>query len=510
MALSMQKLIVIAVLTVGLLALSHGETSIKKAAQVGEIEIQTAIRLKPQLQTVAAAENQSAARDSVARHQAETAVTLLRRGQANIVWPLLRHSSDPSLRTFLIHGLGRMRAGPAVIIRRLDAERDVSARRALILSLGEFTGEQLSASQRLSLISKLLRWYRDDPDAGIHAAIDWLLRYGKQGETPRKLDWQQTDKLDVIDRELAGRPVGRRNWYVTKQGHTMIIIRGPVEFVMGAPEYEPGRTPDETQHRVRIPRSLSIANKEVTVAQFQRFLQANPTLEQRYQDPTKNPTRGSRVMQTFSPDDECPQIAMTWYEAAQYCNWLSKEEGIPESEWCYPTDLNQIRDGMELPRDYLRRTGYRMLTEAEWELASRADATTSRFYGYSEELLREYAWYSRNPPKSKSDPPDPNDPQRTWPVGQLKPNDFGLFDIYGNVWEWVQDRWQKYRSDNAVRGDMEDPVLKVVDAQARTRRGGSFSYEAAVMRSAHRGSPNAYFPMQRRDNVGFRVARTYR
>lgn len=506
----MQKLLVVTLLSVGLLALSQGETSIKDTAQVVGIERQTAAQLKQELQKEIPAENQVAARDSLAKQQAETAVKLLRLGRASLVWPLLRQSSDPSRRSYLIHGLGRIGVEPAVIIRRLDAERNVSARRALILSLGEFTGEQLPESLRRSLISKLLRWYRDDPDAGIHAAIDWLLRDGKQGEEPRKLDWQQTDTLNAIDKELTGRPAGRRNWYVAKQGHTMNIIRGPLEFVMGAPEYEPGRTPDETQHRVRIPRSLAIANKEVTVAQFQRFLEANPNLERRYQDPTKDPTRGSRVMQTFSPDDECPQIAMTWYEAAQYCNWLSKHEGIPESEWCYPADLNQIKDGMELPKDFLRRTGYRMLTEAEWEFACRAGATTSRFYGDSQELLEEYAWYSKNPPKSKSDPADPNDPKRTWPVGQLKPNDLGLFDMYGNVWEWGQDRRLEYPLGSAVHEDVEDLVLKVMNAQPRTRRGGSFSYEAAVMRSAHRGSPSGYPPMQRRDNVGFRVARTYR
>jgi formylglycine-generating enzyme required for sulfatase activity len=162
---------------------------------------------------------------------------------------------------------------------------------------------------------------------------------------------------------------------------------------------------------------------------------------------------------------------------------------------------------MELPNDYLRRSGYRLLTEAEWEYAARAGSTTARFYGLSEALLNEYAWYSRNPPKKRNDPVDPSDPQRTWPVGQLKPNDLGLFDVYGNVWEWTQDRMQQYQS--VTREDREDNVLLVSDKQARSRRGGGFPYEAAMMRSAARGTINA-FPMLRRDNVGFRIARTYR
>jgi formylglycine-generating enzyme required for sulfatase activity len=504
----MQNLLAIALLTVGLLTLFQDSTSTRNTTQVDGIEREIT-RLKQELQKAPPAENQVALRDSLAKQQAEAAVTLFRLGQASLVWPLLRHSPDPSRRTYLIHRWGRMSADPSVIIRRLEVERDVSARRALILSLGEFTGEQLRSAQRQPLTAKLIRWYRNDPDPGIHFAIDWLMRHARQGQAARKLDWRGAEALAQIDRELAGRRAARRNWYVTREGQTMVVVRGPVEFLMGSPDHEPGRMADEVRHRVRIPRSFAVASKEVTVDQFRRFLEANPEIKRRHTY-TEDPTRMARILERISPDGDGPQIAVTWYEAAQYCNWLSKQEGIPESEWSYPTDFNQIKDGMELPQDYLRRTGYRMLTEAEWEFSARAGATTSRFYGHSEELLEEYAWYSKNPPRRKSDPADPNDPQRTWPVGQLKPNDLGLFDTYGNVWEWGQDRWQEYRSDSAVHDDEEDIVLKVIDAQARTRRGGSFSYEAAVMRSAHRGAPNAYFPMQRRDNVGFRVARTYR
>jgi len=507
----MQQLLLITFIIAGLSVLP--EVYVESTTQVGKAESQAVTRLKQDLQKPMPAEDQVAERDALAKQQAEAAATLLRLGQADLVWPLFRHSPDPSRRSYLIHALGRAGVNPAVIIRRLETEKDASARRALILSLGDFTGEQLPALQRRPLVAKLLRWYRDDPDPGVHAAIDWLLRYGRQGERGRALDWQQKDALAGIDRELAGRPPERRDWYVTREGQTMVIVRGPLEFRMGSPAYEVGRvpasdSPDETLQLVRIPRSFAIANKEVTIGQFRRFLDANPEVKRRhaYAD---NPARMAQVLRQFSPEDDGPQIAVTWYEAAMYCNWLSKQDGLPESEWVYPTNFDEIKDGMELPKDYLHRMGYRLPTEAEWEYAARAGSTTARFYGNSEELLKEYAWYSANPPKKKGDPVDPHDPQRTWPVGQLKPNDLGLFDMYGNVWEWTQDRMQQYRSVNAVREDREDDVLQVTDAQACSRRGGGFPYEAAMMRSAERGTVNA-FPTLRRDNVGFRVARTYR
>jgi len=315
-----------------------------------------------------------------------------------------------------------------------------------------------------------------------------------------------------VENAPRDRALSNRESLRTPEGLTMTVIRGPVQFLMGSPVNEVGRnpasdSPDEAQHTARIARSYSISTHEVTVAQFRRFLDAHPEVESRH-GYTDDPSRMDKVMRQFSPDPDSPQIAVTWYEAAMFCNWLSQREGIPQSEWVYATKMEDIKHGMRMPEDYLRRTGYRLPTEPEWEYAARAGTSTSRFFGESDSLLGQYAWYSRNPPKRKSDPVDPNDPQRTTPVGRLKPNPYGLFDIYGNVWEWTQSRVLSYPAGR-IHNDDEDDMLIVSDTAARIRRGGGFPYEAAMMRSAARGTVTA-FPYLRRDNVGFRVARTIR
>lgn len=423
-------------------------------------------------------------RDRQARRQARAAVLLLQLGEPESLWALLPHRPDPSVRTHLLHELGPRGADATILINRLEMETDVSARRALILALGEFTGEQISSSQRERLVPSLLRWYRDDPDPGIHGAIDWLLRHGQQGDAPRKLDWQKREALDRIDLQLAGLPPSPRHWYVTaKYQLTMTVIRAPIEFIMGTPYTDlKDKNSNEAPHRVKVPRSYALATKEITVAQFRRFLDENPRVKARHS-----------YQKQSSPTDDGPILGVTWFQAAQFCNWLSQQEGLPRSEWCYP-DLEELGYGMELPADYLRRQGYRLPTEAEWEYACRAGATTSRFFGASEEMLKEYAWYSKTSNK------------RAYPVGQLKPNDFGLFDICGNAMEWCQDQGDDYQvAPNQDWIDREDAALRITRAQARVIRGGSFFYLGRSVRSAFRDYYRPDFPLL---YVGFRPART--
>jgi serine/threonine protein kinase/formylglycine-generating enzyme required for sulfatase activity len=417
-----------------------------------------------------------AARDALARRQAQAAVTLLRLERPERVWPLLRHGPDTRLRTFLIHLLSPLGADPEKVRQRLTEEPDLSVKRALILCLGGFGEDRFPAGARRLLAPELLRTYRDSPDPGLHSAAEWLLRR-----------WGHDADLRKIDVELAGKSQGARRWYVTREGHTLTVVPAGREFLMGSPFREPDRfAENETPHRRRIPRAFAIATKEVTVAQFRRFLEANPDVKAKH-----------AYLKKFSPDDDGPAINVTWYQAMQYCNWLSQQEGIPPEEWCYPP-IDQIKEGMELKKGYLERTGYRLPTEAEWEYACRAGAVTSRYYGSADGLLKEYAWYS---PVSRD--------ERTSPVGHFKPNDLGLFDTLGNVMEWCQDHALRYwpaRRGEAL-ADGEDADFVVTNAQPRALRGGSYYHHALNLRAASRLTTE---PSQSNPGVGLRVARTHR
>ena len=144
--------------------------------------------------------------------------------------------------------------------------------------------------------------------------------------------------------------------------------------------------------------------------------------------------------------------------------------------------------------NYLSLLGYRLPTEAETEYATRAGAETSGYYGETEELLPKYAWYNKNS-KAKSRP-----------VGTLKPNDLGLFDVQGNVFTWCQESFKPYppgKGDLATL-DQEDG-LAVSSGVSRALRGGSFDAQASYVRAASRISN---VPGFRAFDFGFRVART--
>lgn len=397
-------------------------------------------------------------------------------GREEAVWPLLRHSPDPTQRTRVIHGVDLVVITPEDVTAQMHCQDDLSVRRAMLLMAGELVGDPEQRASRWAelrradpLILELVRLYQDDPDPGIHAAAEWTLRR-----------YEQEAELARIDLPLMSTGVQNdHQWYVNSQGHTMVVVPGPAQFAMGSPNAERARAEDERLHNRRIPRSFSIASEETTVGQFQRFLRENP--------PVDRPEAG-----TFGPSLDMPHTSVTWYEAAAYCNWLSKEEGVPENQWCYVANAEgRYAAGMKVAPDYLYLRGYRLPTEAEWEYACRARATTTWYFGSMEIHLEQYAVFNVA---------DAGQPLR---VGIRKPNDFGLFDMHGNVTEWCQGLYGPYPDVREAQSAAEEAVA---DDRLRVLRGGSFNDPPSGVRCAARQKDP---PGTRSATIGFRVARSY-
>ena len=226
----------------------------------------------------------------------------------------------------------------------------------------------------------------------------------------------------------------------------------PGEFDTGSagegalPGTGPGQLPaDAARHRVRITRPYYAGIYEVTQAEYERVMGANP----------------SRLKGNLRPVED-----VNWHDAAEFCRRLS-----------------------EAPKERAVEAVYRLLTEAEWEHACRAGATARHHLGDDEETLGQYAWWAKN------------SSGRTQPVGQLRPNAFGLFDMYGNVWEWCAD----WHADEYVKSSAEDPTGPA-SGTSRVLRGGSWRTtfrDYAQSRTATSARPDA-----RSSAWGFRVGRT--
>jgi len=161
----------------------------------------------------------------------------------------------------------------------------------------------------------------------------------------------------------------------------------------------------------------------------------------------------------FEQDDRHPAVCISWEDAKAFAAWLSVKTG----------------------------RAYRLLTEGEWEYATRAGSNTRYSFGDDDGELPQYAWYGDN------------SGGRTHPVGEKKPNMFGLFDVHGNAWAWCQDAWHP-----TYAGAPSDGSAWLGDPSLRVLRGGTWHRTAPYLRSAFRLRIQ---PGLRYNDVGFRVAR---
>jgi formylglycine-generating enzyme required for sulfatase activity len=415
------------------------------------------------------------------RRQTNAAVAALRMGQPERLWDMISSRDDPGFRSRLIHSLKPMRVDPVSLTNRLRTERDPGIRRALILAVGEYGTD---ATLGAEVDRQLERCFREDPDPGVHAAARWTLR--QLGEHPLVLEIESEAALKSSLKESG--------WYVNRIGQTFAIVDGTEPFAVSSPASEAGREKHEPlQYQKHINRTYAIAAMEVTNAQlraafgdhsFWNDLKQNPGWKDRslffYAD-NANPYGSAEL------SDAAPAVGVNPAIAALYCNWLSRLEGIPEQQWCY--ELNE--SGEVLARTgFLELSGYRLPTDAEWERACRCGTKSARFFGDRSDGLDSYAWSVSNSPHGRK------------PVALLKPNQGGLFDIYGNVIEYCSHQ-SSGLPDDQPRYEVKY-ALSSVSELITPYRGGAHRDGPRWLRSAYQSSHHSYTAWE----TGFRPART--
>ncbi|NQT17667.1 MAG: SUMF1/EgtB/PvdO family nonheme iron enzyme [Planctomycetes bacterium] len=267
---------------------------------------------------------------------------------------------------------------------------------------------------------------------------------------------------------------------------TMVLIP-PGEFMMGSTAEEQVRFVEEAkasedeeavektlhempQHRVRITRPFALGRHEVTRGQFRQFVEAMG-----YKTEAEHDGKGGyghldgKLVQDprfvwsadpgFPQTDDHPVVNVSWNDAMVFCRWLSEKHGVK----------------------------YDLPTEAQWEYACRAGTTTLWHFGDSDTTLREYAWYYANAGG------------KTHPVGQLKPNAWGLYDMHGNAWEWCED-W--HGADSHAQALSSDPRGPTTGSR-RVYHSGGWGDRARLCQSAIRLDR---LPGYRYRRLGFRLA----
>ncbi len=230
----------------------------------------------------------------------------------------------------------------------------------------------------------------------------------------------------------------------------MVFIQGGV-FDMGS---NSGENDEKPVHSVEVS-SFYIGKYEVTNKEYKEY----------------KPDHSS-----YFSDDNYPVECVSWNDAIAYCNWLSDKEGLNR---CYSGSGDKIV--MDMTRD-----GYRLPTEAEWEYACRAGSKKEYYWGNS--IDGSYCWYSDNSGK------------KVHPVGQKKPNNFGLYDMSGNVWEWCWDWYGKSYYSGSPSSNPSGPS----SGSFHVVRGGCWNGNAGSCRLANR---NFNKPGYYDGGLGFRVVR---
>ncbi|MCA9064046.1 MAG: formylglycine-generating enzyme family protein [Planctomycetaceae bacterium] len=304
------------------------------------------------------------------------------------------------------------------------------------------------------------------------------------------------DRIPLVVKDSEAATETEMKPYTEKIEHTDLKIRMvPIpggSFVMGTPESEADSKPDERpQHEVQVA-PFWMASYEITWAEYEVWGErldeyrraafgTAATPRDKVADAVTRPTPPYTDMSFGMGKRKNPAISMTQHAARTYCKWLSAKTG----------------------------RYYRLPTEAEWEYACRAGTTTAWSFGDDPALLDEYAWYAGN-----SD-------GHYHPVGEKKPNPWGLYDMHGNVAEWVLDQYipDAYAKRATAQKPAVNPLEIPMTVYPRIVRGGGWDDEPDMLRSGVReGShedwkeqdpqiPQSIWYLTDAQGLGFRIVR---
>jgi formylglycine-generating enzyme required for sulfatase activity len=280
-----------------------------------------------------------------------------------------------------------------------------------------------------------------------HAMVKVAAPIGNDAQSTQDKSGAVLDKLSSNAPPLTVQnsiPVGPQNFETVIEdlgnGVILELVQLPAGgFLMGSSDdNSQGGDREKPQHFVNI-KAFAIGKYPITQAQYSMIIGQNSS--------------------KFSATPNNPVTLITKHDAQNFCQKLSQGTGKK----------------------------YRLPSEAEWEYACRAGTTTRYYFGNDGGQLGNYAWFRDN------------SNAQTHPVGEKKPNPWGLYDLYGNVWEWCEDRWH----DNYKGAPTEGIAwIKRGDAFASPLRGGCWKFDSGYCRSFSR---TRYDPGRRRDDTGFRV-----
>jgi len=345
------------------------------------------------------------------------------------LWSILKRADDETARSVMIHNLRKLEVPADLLVSKLRSESDFGVVSGLLLALGSY--EYPSLRNSTDIVRDICNQLRNNPDPGVHSAAEWLLRTWGHAALVDKT-------MQAIDLDLKNDPFAM-GWTQTPSGLTFAHVRASGESGVG--------------------RDLLVSMKEITIASHLKC------------------KGGKYINVEFGPSDDCPSNVVLWHEAAEYCNWLSKNEGLPlfyPDSGLDPQVWNPTIEALNKPG------GYRLAMKSEWDFACQGGTSTPRYFGGDLELFAEYAWLKRNARLGRID--GASSPISS-PVGLLKPNNLGLFDMLGNVREWCGD---------------------LVDSAKRPALGSSVSQTDAIARE----KPGGFPPSNDFNTIGFRVVRT--